>query len=72
MPAPPGPGPAFDEADFTVVDVETTGLSTDRGDRVCEIGMVRIRGGAVIARTPKVEAHLDLAGAASRLDFTRP
>lgn len=31
-----------------------------------------IRGGAVIARTPKVEAHLDLAGANSRLDFTRP
>jgi len=42
------PGAAVDEADFTVVDVETTGLSTDRGDRVCEIGMVRIRGGAVM------------------------
>ena len=38
----------IDEADFTVVDVETTGLSADRGDRVCEIGMVRIRGGAVM------------------------
>jgi DNA polymerase III epsilon subunit family exonuclease len=38
----------IDDADFTVVDVETTGLSTDRGDRVCEIGMVRIRGGAVM------------------------
>jgi DNA polymerase III epsilon subunit family exonuclease len=50
--AGPGPAPAFgpaiDEADFTVVDVETTGLSTDRGDRVCEIGMVRVRGGAVM------------------------
>jgi len=37
-----------DTADFTVVDLETTGLSADRGDRVCEIGMVRIRGGAVM------------------------
>lgn len=38
----------LDEVDFTVVDVETTGLSADRGDRVCEIGMVRIRGSAVV------------------------
>lgn len=45
---PPVPGAAIDDEDFTVVDVETTGLSTDRGDRVCEIGMVRIRGGAVM------------------------
>jgi DNA polymerase III epsilon subunit family exonuclease len=47
-PAGPDPGAPVDETDFTVVDVETTGLSTDRGDRVCEIGMVRIRGGAVM------------------------
>lgn len=48
----PAPGPpadsVLDSVDFTVVDVETTGLSADRGDRVCEIGMVRIRGGAVM------------------------
>jgi|ERR1041385_726694 DNA polymerase III epsilon subunit family exonuclease len=38
----------IDETDFLVVDVETTGLSPDGGDRVCEIGAVKIRGGAVI------------------------
>jgi len=38
----------LDLLDFAVVDVETTGLSADRGDRVCEIGIVAIRGGAVI------------------------
>ncbi len=37
-----------DGVDFTVVDLETTGLSADRGDRVCEVGLVRIRGGAVM------------------------
>lgn len=36
------------EVDFTVVDVETTGLSPDRGDRVCEIGLVRVRGHAIV------------------------
>jgi DNA polymerase-3 subunit epsilon len=39
----------LDESDFLVVDVETTGLSADAGDRVCEIGAVKLRGGAVIA-----------------------
>ena len=38
----------IDETDFLVVDVETTGLSPDTGDRVCEIGAVKIRGGAVV------------------------
>lgn len=38
----------FDEADFVVVDVETTGLSVENGDRVCEIGAVNVRGGAII------------------------
>ena len=38
----------IDETDFLIVDVETTGLSPDSGDRVCEIGAVKIRGGAVI------------------------
>jgi DNA polymerase III epsilon subunit family exonuclease len=39
---------AIDEADFCVVDVETTGLSSAGGDRVCEIGAVRLRGGAIV------------------------
>ena len=44
-----GPGGTdFDQVDIAVVDVETTGLSAGRGDRVCEIGIVRIRGGAVM------------------------
>jgi len=38
----------FDEIDFLVLDVETTGLSAERGDRVCEIGVVKLRGGAVV------------------------
>ena len=38
----------IDEVDFLVVDVETTGLSADRGDRVCEIGAIKMRGGAII------------------------
>lgn len=42
------PETPLDRTDFTVVDVETTGLSPDRGDRVCEIGVVRVRGHAVI------------------------
>jgi DNA polymerase-3 subunit epsilon len=48
---PPAPGTDdvdFDLLDIAVVDLETTGLSADRGDRVCEIGIVRIRGGAVM------------------------
>src|SRR6266705_2515702 len=38
----------LDEVDFAVIDFETTGLSPDSGDRVCEIGAVKLRGGAVI------------------------
>ena len=41
-------GRHLDEIDFLVVDVETTGLSANRGDRVCEIGAVRLRAGAVV------------------------
>jgi DNA polymerase III epsilon subunit family exonuclease len=37
-----------DGNDYLVIDVETTGLSADRGDRVCEIGAVKLRGGAII------------------------
>jgi DNA polymerase III epsilon subunit family exonuclease len=40
--------PRIDETDFLVVDVETTGLSAEGGDRVCELGAVKLRGGAVI------------------------
>ena len=32
---------------FTIVDVETTGLSPAMGDRVCEIGAVKLKGGAM-------------------------
>jgi DNA polymerase III epsilon subunit family exonuclease len=38
----------IDETDFVVLDVETTGLSVENSDRVCEIGAVKIRGGAVV------------------------
>ncbi len=34
----------LDNATFVVFDVETTGLSPRTGDRICEIGAVRIRG----------------------------
>ena len=40
--------PPIDDCDFLVVDVETTGLSPEAGDRVCEIGAVKLRGGAVV------------------------
>ena len=36
--------------DITVVDVETTGLSPDRGDRICEIGAITYRNSQEIAR----------------------
>jgi DNA polymerase III epsilon subunit family exonuclease len=38
----------IDETDFSIIDVETTGLSTEYGDRVCEVGIVCLRGGAVM------------------------
>lgn len=39
---------SIDEAEFLVVDVETTGLSPETGDRVCEIGAVKLRASAVV------------------------
>ena len=33
---------------IVVVDVETTGLSVSFGDRICEVGIVRARGGAIL------------------------
>jgi DNA polymerase III epsilon subunit family exonuclease len=38
----------IDETDFLIIDFETTGLYANGGDRVCEIGAVLLRGGAVI------------------------
>ena len=39
---------SIDEADYLVIDFETTGLSPNSGDRACEIGAVKLRGGAVM------------------------
>ena len=38
----------IDEAEYLVIDFETTGLSAEGGDRVCELGAVKLRGGAVV------------------------
>lgn len=38
-------GEVWQDAEFAVVDVETTGLSPAFGDRVCEISIVHCRGG---------------------------
>jgi DNA polymerase III epsilon subunit len=37
-----------DDQILVVVDVETTGLSASFGDRICEVGIVRARGDAVL------------------------
>lgn len=39
-----------DEVPFTIVDVETTGLSAASGDRVCEIALLRVYDDTEIAR----------------------
>jgi DNA polymerase-3 subunit alpha (Gram-positive type) len=36
------------EAEYVVFDVETTGLSVQDGDRIIEIGAVRMRGGKIL------------------------
>ncbi|NUU23580.1 MAG: 3'-5' exonuclease [Streptomycetaceae bacterium] len=45
-------GGAVDVADleFAVVDLETTGFSPGRGDRIVEIGVVRVAGGGTVLR----------------------
>ncbi len=40
----PLPEMPIDELEFLAVDVETTGLSASAGDRICEIGAVKLRG----------------------------
>jgi DNA polymerase-3 subunit epsilon len=47
---------SLDKTTFAVVDVETTGLSPWTGDRVCEIGCLRGRGGQVLGQ---LEALVD-------------
>lgn len=39
---------SIDEVDIVVVDVETTGLDPLTGDRICEIGAIKWRGGEEI------------------------
>ncbi len=39
---------ALGELDYTVVDVETTGSSPSRGDRITEIAAVQVSGGAIV------------------------
>jgi DNA polymerase-3 subunit epsilon len=43
-------GVPLDEITFTVLDVETTGLTPQLGDRVCEIAVLRFRGDRELAR----------------------
>ena len=35
---------ALDELTFAVIDLETTGLHANRGDAVCEVGLVKVEG----------------------------
>lgn len=44
----PSPGDYLGNITFTVLDVETTGLSADSGHRICEIALLRFRGGKVL------------------------
>lgn len=44
----PTPGDYLGNVTFTVLDVETTGLSAASGHRICEIALLRFRGGKVL------------------------
>ena len=44
----PTPGDYLGNVTFTVLDVETTGLSAASGHRICEIALLRYRGGKVL------------------------
>lgn len=47
MPAP-SPADTLGRVTFTVIDVETTGLDAASGHRICEIALLRYRGGKVL------------------------
>ncbi len=40
----------LDAAVFAVLDVETTGLDPAKDDRVCEVGVIKVRGGKELER----------------------
>jgi DNA polymerase III epsilon subunit len=40
----------LESALFVILDVETTGLSPEQGDRVCELGAIKVRAGREIDR----------------------
>ena len=50
MEFPLSPLTPVEDLPFTFVDVETTGLKAETGDRVCEIALLRIQGGQEIDR----------------------
>jgi len=50
MDNPFDPNQSLSATTFAVFDVETTGLSAAYGDRVCEVGCLRVRGGVELER----------------------
>ena len=58
---------------FAVVDVETTGLSPQRGDRICEVAVVRGRGGQVLdSYTTLVNPQRSIVAGARRVNGISP
>jgi DNA polymerase III epsilon subunit len=54
---------------FSVLDVETTGLSPQQGDRICEIGVVRVRNGRPVANFQTlVDPGISIPPGASRIN----